>query len=300
MAPRSALPLLRALAPYLDLRLEIATLAGRAIAMDRAENWDRTIEAYHCLTENIADESSSPEAHIEEQYRAGIGDEFMAPARFTNVGVEPHDALLFFNFRADRMRQLVKLFTKKSPHTVQSRIRVPPDLFLASMTNYDNSFGEVRVLFPKKPVKNNLGEWVSASGLRQLRLAETEKYAHVTYFLNGGREIKYAGEERLLIPSLGLKNYAEKPIMSLPEVTNVLLSALQRRHFNFIAVNIANGDMVGHSGDLPAAIEAAKHVDTALAKIIPAAEAHEYAVGITADHGNIEYIELTLHNRTYN
>jgi 2,3-bisphosphoglycerate-independent phosphoglycerate mutase len=186
------------------------------------------------------------------------------------------------------MRQLGKLFLGRAPHTVQHSVTLSDNIFLASMTGYDETFTDIHVLFPKTNTKNNLGEWISKQGGKQLRLAETEKYAHVTYFINGGEEVKYPHEERLMIPSLGLKNYAEHPEMSLPELTTTLIHALSQAHTDIIISNIANGDMVGHSGDLSAAKIAVHHVDTALAHIVPAATTHGYTVVITADHGNIE------------
>jgi 2,3-bisphosphoglycerate-independent phosphoglycerate mutase len=156
------------------------------------------------------------------------------------------------------------------------------------MTNYDETFTNMHALFAKVNTKNNLGEWVSLQGGTQLRLTETEKYAHVTYFINGGEEVKYPHEERLMVPSLGLKNYAEHPEMSLPEVTKTLVHALEQKHFDLIICNIANGDMVGHSGDLAAAKAAVQYVDEALAKIVPTAIDNGYTAVITADHGNIE------------
>jgi len=290
MAPMSALPLLAALAPYLDEHTHIATVCGRAIGMDRTENWDRTTAFVETMTQGKNTVAESVHAFIERNYSEGITDEFMAPARFASTAVQENDAVVFFNFRADRMRQLVRLFLQRAPGAVQSTISVPKNLFLASAANYDDTFENVSVLFPKTVPKNNLGEWVSAQGLKQLRLAETEKEAHVTYFVNGGQDVQYPREERLVVPSLGLKNYAPEPQMSLPLLTQSLVRALSDAHFDFLVCNIANGDMVGHSGDFHAGVKAVLEVDAALAKIIPAAQEHGYTVILTADHGNIEYM----------
>lgn len=288
MAPQSALPLLQEVERSLPPSYRIATLIGRAIAMDRAEQWERTVETVHTLTSSEPTTTHTPEAYIHSNYDIGVGDEFMPPARFSTEAISDNDAVLCFNFRADRMRQLGKILLRTAPHTVQDTVTVPNNLFLASMTGYDETFTDIHVLFPKTNTKNNLGEWISAQGGKQLRLAETEKYAHVTYFVNGGEEVKYPHEERLMIPSLGLKNYAERPEMSLPELTDTLVRALEHAHFDLVICNIANGDMVGHSGNFEAAIHAVQHVDTALARIIPKATAHGYTTLITADHGNIE------------
>jgi 2,3-bisphosphoglycerate-independent phosphoglycerate mutase len=291
MPPKSALKLFDELKPYLDERVTIATTCGRAIGMDRTENWDRTIDSLQTILANSPSDSmetKTVENWIEKNYIQKITDEFMSPARFSYDVIQEHDAIIFFNFRADRMKQMVRLFLGIAPHTVQNDISIPDNLFLASMANYDESFKNVHVLFQKIVPKNNLGEWASKQDIKQLRLTETEKLAHVTYFINGGQNIQYKNEERLIIPSLGLKNYAPKPHMSLPEITKSLVRAMQQSHFELIVSNIANGDMVGHSGDFHAGLKAAKHVDLSLKKIIPAAKQAGYTVLITADHGNLE------------
>jgi len=196
---------------------------------------------------------------------------------------------VFFNFRADRMRQMIRLFTGLAPHVEMQKISVPSNLYLVSLTEYDPEFREVWVMYPPEYPVNTLGEWIAKKGLKQFRVAETEKYAHVTYFFNGGREEVFEGEERLVVPSLGLTNYSTHPEMSLPEVTKTLLWALASKKFDLVVCNIANGDMVGHSGDLSAGIKAVLAVEEALLKqIIPAAEKNGFTTLITADHGNIE------------
>jgi len=275
---------------YLDDRVHIATLCGRVIAMDRAENWDRTVAAYNNLTRVSDVETQTPRQYLEANYAERIEDEFVAPARFSDAAIQDNDAVLFFDFRADRMRQMMKLFLGIAPGAVQKHIAVPHNLFLASIARYDDTFENVAVLFPPTVPTNTLSEWLSIQGLKQFRLAETEKYAHLTYFLNGGREVKFKNEERLMIPSLGLKDYSTNPELSLEEITKSLIRTLGREHFDFIACNIANADMVGHTGNFDAAKKAVHHVDNALARIIPVAETHGYTVTITADHGNIEYV----------
>ncbi len=291
MAPMSANKLWKVLEKNLDKNVRVATLTGRAIAMDRTENWDRTVETFETLTKLKNTTDLTPLGYIEKNYTENIGDEFMNPARFTNDLIEDNDNIIFFNFRADRMKQLVKLFLAKAPNSIQKNLNVPKNLLFTSMARYDENFCKVGVVFERQIPKNNLGEWVSQQGLKHLKLTETEKYAHVTYFLNGGQEVQYKNEERLIVPSLGLKNYASQPEMSLPEVTKSLVRALTQKHFDLITCNIANGDMVGHSGDFAAAKVAVNHVDTALSQIFPVAEKNGYQIVLTADHGNIEHME---------
>ncbi|HAZ28289.1 MAG TPA: 2,3-bisphosphoglycerate-independent phosphoglycerate mutase [Candidatus Magasanikbacteria bacterium] len=313
MPPMSALTLLKKLEPFLNDTVQIASVCGRAIAMDRSETWERTVSAYNTLLavqpltplliSHAGEERFGASAmvemstmnvttYIEQNYAEGVGDEFIQPARFCDAGIQDNDAVIFFNFRADRMRQMVRLFLKKAPSAIQQHIMVPKNLFLSSLTSYNDDFdAHVMPFFPKEIPKNNMGEWLSTKGLTQFRITETEKYAHVTFFFNGGQEVTFPGEERLLIPSLGLANYASHPEMSLPEVTTSLCRVLTQERFDFVVCNIANGDMVGHSGDLTAGIRAVQHVDTALSKIVSKAEACGYTVVITADHGNIEYME---------
>ncbi len=292
MPPMSALPLVENVQHQLTPGVQIVSLCGRAIGMDRTENWDRTLEFYNTITSSTEKDILNIDSvsYIKQNYQEGITDEFIAPARFCNISIQENDAVLFFNFRADRMRQLVKLFTSRAPHAVQKNLTIPKNTFLASMANYDETFTDVDILFPKTTPVNNLGEWVSKQSGRQLRITETEKYAHVTYFINGGQEIQYPNEERLVIPSLGLKSYASEPQMSLPEVTSSLIRAVQTQHFDLVICNIANGDMVGHSGDYEAALQAIHHVDEALSQIIPVAQEYGYTIVITADHGNIEHM----------
>lgn len=289
MAPKSALGLLEEfIFPHLTNKIKISTICGRATAMDRSENWDRSVTTHHMLTKVNEIENKSVRQILEENYAENITDEFVQPTRFDNRTIENNDVVIFFNFRADRMRQTVRLFTNRAPKTVQDDVIVPNNLYLVSMTEYDADFKETWVLFPPDYPKNTLGEWISTQGLRQFRIAETEKYAHVTYFFNGGQEQAFPGEERLVIPSLGLTNYASNPEMSLDEVTASLERVLDKQKYDLIVCNLANGDMVGHSGDLQAGIEAVKKVDEALMKIIPACERNNYTAVITADHGNIE------------
>lgn len=290
MAQKSALDIfVKRVLPLLNDDIKITTICGRAVAMDRSENWERTNMIYDLLTSNknfYTGEGVSKE--IEKNYEEGITDEFIQPTRFSKKVIEKNDAVIFFNFRADRMRQLVRLFTGRGPHIEQEKIEVSENLYLASMTEYDPEYREVWTMFPPEYPKNTLGEWLSVQGVKQFRIAETEKYAHITYFFNGGQEREFVGEERLVIPSLGLINYASNPEMSLPEVVNMLSKVLKKQEHGLVVSNFANGDMVGHSGNLEAGIQAVKEVDKALSQIVPVALENNFTVIITADHGNIE------------
>ena len=289
MAQKSALDLLkREILPRLNERIKISTICGRATAMDRSQNWERTLTTFDLLTDNEDINTLGIEKCLEENYTAGITDEFVQPTRFDDCKIASGDAVVFFNFRADRMRQLADVFLGRAPGAEQDKAKSLTGLCLISMTEYDPEYKDIKAMFPPAYPKNTLGEWLSTNGKKQFRLAETEKYAHVTYFFNGGREEEFIGETRMVIPSLGLINYASHPEMSLPEVTKTLIRVLEKKEHDLIVCNLANGDMVGHSGDLDAGVRAIKEIDKALAEIIPAATAGEFVVLITADHGNIE------------
>ena len=289
MPPKSALKMLEEkVLPLLDENISLSTLCGRAVAMDRSENWDRTETIYKLLTEKKEITTLSPIQFIENQYQNNITDEFVEPQRFDEKTISDNDVILFFNFRADRMRQLTRLFSGMAPNTVQDDVNVPINLFIGTMTEYDKEIKNVSVLYPPEIPANGLGEWISKQNLKQFRIAETEKYAHVTYFFNGGHEAVFPGEERLVIPSLGLTNYASNPEMSLPEVTTSLNRALDEQKYDLVICNLANGDMIGHTGNKEAAETAIKIVDESLQKIVETAQKNNYEIIITADHGNIE------------
>lgn len=291
MPPKSALDMLkREILPELDATVEITTMCGRATAMDRNENWGRTGETFELLTEIKEISAEKPDDFLAAQYTAGVTDEFIQPTRFSQEVVGADDAVIFFNFRADRMRQLARYFIGQAPESEQARVKLPLNLYLASLTEYDAEFRQIWVMYPPEYPKNTLGEWVSAHNLKQFRVTETEKYAHLTYFFNGGQEQTFEGESRLVIPSLGLTNYASQPEMSLPEVVKTLNRVLDEREYDLVITNFANGDMVAHSGDFPACLKAVAEVDKALAQVIPVALKNDYTVVITADHGNIEHM----------
>jgi len=290
-APRSALPsvqsteaLLRSLGPH-----GIATVAGRYYAMDRDKRWDRTERAYRALVAGEGERTATPEEAVERAYGRGEGDEFVAP---TVVGdpaarrIARGDAVVAFNFRPDRMRQLSRALGDPA-FDAFARPEGPLQLHYVCMTEYDETF-PYPVLFRDEPLRKTLGEVVSAAGIRQLRIAETEKYAHVTYFLNGSEEKPFPGEDRALIPSPKVATYDLKPEMSGVEVTDTLVRRLADETCGFFVLNYANADMVGHTGVIPAAIRAVETVDTGLGRVLEAVRARGGFALVTADHGNAE------------
>ena len=228
---------------------------------------------------------------VRVSYRQGITDEFLEPQYLTDahgvaVGrIRPHDAVVFVNFRNDRAKELTTVLTQEARPDFEME---PLPLYFCTMTPYDPTYKGLHVLFPKENVVNTIGEWVSAQGLRQLRIAETEKYAHVTFFLNGGREAPYEGEDRILVPSPSVATYDLQPQMSAPEVTEKLVEAIATEQYDFICLNFANGDMVGHTGVYDAIEKAVVTVDACAGAVIDAARAHGYEVVQIADHGNAD------------
>ena len=277
--------------------VSIATVCGRFFAMDRDKRWERVERAYHAIALGLGDVITSPHDYITDSYAKGTTDEFIEPGVTAVQAFDKDDALVFFNFREDRMREIVT--TLCSPHFTEFDREAPviqPEKTLC-FTEYDSSLG-LPFLFPQLDIKNHLGEVVAHHGLQQLRIAETEKYPHVTYFLNGGIEQAYPGEERQLVPSpRDVKTYDEKPEMSAEGVCNLVLQGLSTGKYDLIVVNFANCDMVGHTGVIEAGIKAVETVDTCLAKIIDQLERVEGEALIIADHGNAEQM-LNLSDET--
>lgn len=275
--------------------LKLADVTGRFYAMDRDQRWERTEAAYQLYTKGVAQQSAANIiSAITAAYSRDEGDEFITPTRLlpdTEGCINPGDVVIYLNTRADRMRQMVKALS--IPFSVPFTREAEPRLAHSfTMGRYDQTFdSKVTVLFRSELVPNTLGEIISAAGLKQLRMAETEKYAHVTHFFSGGREDAFVGEERILVPSPKVRTYDLQPEMSLPELSGKLVDALNKQTYNLMVVNFANGDMVGHSGNLGAATLAVKAIDQALAQVIPAAEASGYDVLILADHGNCEEMD---------
>ncbi len=265
----------------------IATLCGRFYAMDRDKRWDRIEKAYNLLVKKRADfVYSSALEGIQAAYQRGETDEFVQPTLLDSEGcVEDGDVVFFMNFRADRAREISYAFTKEQFLEFE-RHRVNLGGYV-TLTQYAKDL-VTEVAYPPKQLKNILGEVVANAGLKQLRIAETEKYAHVTYFVNGGREEAFVGEERVLVPSPKVATYDLQPEMSLYEVTDKLLQAIESRKFDLIVANFANTDMVGHTGKLEAAICAVEKVDEAIGKILEALRQTNGEMVLIADHGNAE------------
>ncbi len=269
---------------------KIGTVIGRFYAMDRDKRWERTQAAYDAIVSaKAAKEFSDPVAYIRSQYEANTTDEFLPPAIAKGYpGVKDGDGILFFNFRADRARQLTRALTQTEFDSFRRETKPALAGFVA-MTPYDESLVDVPCAYQKAKVPNTLGEVISRLGGKQLRIAETEKYAHVTYFFNGGEERVFDGEKRVLIPSpREVRTYDQKPEMSAQQVTDSLLKELASTDYRFVVVNFANPDMVGHTGNLPAAIRAVETVDKCVGKIVEWVEENGGFAILTADHGNCE------------
>ena len=267
---------------------KVATIIGRYYAMDRDKRWERVKIAYDQLVGGEGRKVSDMVKAVEESYAEGVTDEFMKPIvnEAYDSRIEEGDAIIFFNFRNDRAKELTIVLTQKDMdaegmHTV-------PGLQYYCLTPYDASFTGVHILFDKENVNNTLGEYLSAQGLKQLHIAETEKYAHVTFFLNGGRELPFDGEDRILVPSPKVATYDLQPEMSAYIVRDKLVEAIGTDKYDFIVVNFANGDMVGHTGVYEAIEKAVVAVDACVHDVIEAAKAHNYEAIIIADHGNAD------------
>lgn len=282
--PQSALGYLSEIEKLCNEKVSIASISGRFYAMDRDKRWERVQQAYESIAQGKNPSSISPQEYIKAQYDEGIFDEFIIPASFGDYkGMEAGEAFVFVNFRSDRAREIVE--SLGNPHFSEFEREFIP-LSIATMTEYDATF-PYPILFPKQKVQNTLAEVIATNGLRQFHTAETEKYAHVTFFFNGGREEPYPNEERCLVPSPNVKTYDLQPQMSANEVGDCVLGAI-KEGYDFIVVNFANGDMVGHTGNFEAAIKAVEAVDYELGRIIESAKANNYALFITSDHGNCE------------
>jgi 2,3-bisphosphoglycerate-independent phosphoglycerate mutase len=273
--------------------VRVATLSGRYYAMDRDKRWDRTERAYRCLTEGVGNKADSALEAIRKSYEQKVTDEFVLPTVISGVVPEglirDGDGVIFFNFRADRARQLTRALTEEDFREFPRKRRPALSTFV-TMTQYDETF-KVPVAYPPRQIKKILGELASQAGVRQLRIAETEKYAHVTYFFNGGQEKKFPGEARILIPSpKEVATYDLKPEMSAREVTEALVKQLREQDIGMIIANYANADMVGHTGNFEAAVQACEVIDECMGKVVDAAMGQKGKMIITADHGNIEQL----------
>ncbi len=266
----------------------VGTVSGRYYSMDRDKRWDRTRRAWEALVHGRGADAPDPVAAIERSYERGTTDEFIEPVIISGSDptVEDGDALVFVNFRADRMRQIVSAFAQ-ADFDAFDREAIPSDVFIATMTQYEPDFS-VEVAFPPEDVLNPLARVISDAGLRQFHSAETEKYAHVTYFINGGREEPFPGEDRTMIQSPNVATYDLQPEMSAPEVTAAAVGAIASKDYQFVVINYANGDMVGHTGVFDAAVTAIEAVDQGLGQVVDATLTAGGCVIATADHGNAE------------
>lgn len=269
----------------------IATVAGRFYTMDRNNNWDRTAKAYLAMTQGIGNQTDDPIKAVELSYKKKIYDEEFLPTVITDNGqpigkIGNGDSLIFFNFRPDRARQITKAFVIKDLDRFE-RPEFLSELFYVAFTEYEKNL-PVKVAFVSDEPANTLGEVISQAGLKQLRIAETEKYAHVTYFFNGGKEDKSPGEEHMLVPSPAVDSYDKKPEMSAVEVTSKVLDAVNKEAYDFILINYANADMVGHTSNITATVTALEMLDKLLGKVVKAVLEKDGVVLITADHGNAE------------
>ena len=267
----------------------VASIIGRYYAMDRDKRWERVKVAYDQLIKGEGRPAADMAAAVEESYAEGVTDEFIKPIVNSTVDgtIKEGDVVIFFNYRNDRAKEITVVLTQKDmPEEGMTTI---PGLQYYCMTPYDASFTGVHILFDKENVQNTLGEYLSALGKKQLHIAETEKYAHVTFFFNGGRETPFDGEDRILVPSPKVATYDLKPEMSAFEVKDKLVEAINTQKYDFIVVNYANGDMVGHTGVYSAIETAVKAVDACVKDTVEAAKANDYEVIIIADHGNADY-----------
>jgi len=273
-------------------KAKFATLIGRYYGMDRDNNWNRVKLAYDMLTKSEGQKSSDLLATIQESYDAGITDEFIKPIVMTDENNQPlttiqeGDVVICFNYRTDRLREMTIAFTQEN-HPEQDMYTIPLEWY--TMTNYKSSFKNIHVIYDKDNVVNTLGEVVSNAGLNQIRIAETEKYAHVTFFFSGGRESEFKGERRILVPSPKVATYDLQPEMSAPQVKDAIVEALNAKSADFVCLNFANGDMVGHTGVYSAIQTAVKAVDQCVKEVVEAARNNGYDVLVIADHGNADF-----------
>lgn len=269
---------------------QLASITGRYFAMDRDQRWERVKKAYDVMVHGLGAPTHDPVQAMEDNYNNNITDEFIEPIVVLN-GTEPAalieegDVIIFFNYRTDRGRELTQMLSQNDYHEQNTHAL---DLYYVTMTKYDESYNNIKVIFEKDNLKNTLGEVLAAAGKTQIRIAETEKYPHVTFFFNGGQEIAFNGEERLMCNSPKVATYDLQPEMSIDCVASSIIPEINKHTADFICLNFANPDMVGHTGSMQAAIMACEAVDAAAGEVITAAIKNEYTVIVIADHGNCE------------
>lgn len=270
---------------------ELASVTGRYYAMDRDNRWERIQLAYDALVNGKGNYSTDATESIQQSYNSGITDEFIKPIIIVDENKQPKatikedDVVIFFNFRTDRGRELTEVLSQKNiPELNMKKLH----LYFVTMTNYDERFNNIKTIYTSKNIKNTLGEVLEKANKKQIRIAETEKYPHVTFFFSGGREKEFKGETRLLCPSPKVATYDLKPEMSAYEIRDAIVPELEKGDVDFVCLNFANGDMVGHTGVFEAAIKACETVDICVNDVITAALENEYTTILIADHGNCE------------
>ena len=290
--PKSGVLFISEIENYIkNTHVKLASIVGRYYAMDRDRRWERVKLAYDLLVHGLGIPSVNAVDSIQESYREGVTDEFIKPIVMTADGTNPiatiqeDDVVVFFNFRTDRGRQLTEVLSQIDMHE-QNMHKL--QLYYVTMTNYDDSYKNVHVVYDKDNLTETLGEVLAKHGKKQIRIAETEKYPHVTFFFSGGREEPFEGEKRLLCPSPKVATYDLKPEMSAYDLKDALLPELQKGEVDFVCLNFANGDMVGHTGVMEAAIKACEAVDACAKAVIETALANGYTTIVIADHGNCE------------
>jgi 2,3-bisphosphoglycerate-independent phosphoglycerate mutase len=267
---------------------ELASIIGRYYAMDRDNRWERVQLAYDLLVNGKGEYFSSAEEAFKSSYADGITDEFIKPIlldKKPESRIEPNDSVIFYNIRGDRAREISRALNEENFSEFDTK---KLNLLYSTFTSYDETFEFAQVSYPPQELKNTLGEWVSKKGKKQFRIAETEKYPHVTYFFNGGVEVPNEGEDRLVIPSPKVATYDLQPEMNADQVSNALCEKLASEEYDLVILNFANPDMVGHTGVMEAAIKAVEAIDKELKKVIETANAHGYTSLIIADHGNAD------------
>jgi 2,3-bisphosphoglycerate-independent phosphoglycerate mutase len=292
--PKSGLGFITELQKHLNTSVgKIATVNGRYYAMDRDKRWERVKLAYDAMVNGIGEKATDGIAAVEQSYLQNITDEFIKPSIIVGedqlplATIKDGDTAICFNFRTDRCREISEVLTQKDfPGNGMHKL----SLHYTTMTQYDHSFKNVEVVFENDDLKNTLGDIVAQHGLKQIRIAETEKYPHVTFFFSGGREVPFDGEKRIMAPSAKVATYDLKPEMSAYELTDFIVPEIENKSVDFICLNYANTDMVGHTGVFAAGIKAAETVDKCVEKVVTAALKNGYTIFLTADHGNADYM----------
>lgn len=290
--PKSGLPFIKDLQAHMAKTTgKLASIVGRYFAMDRDKRWERVKLAYDLLVNGVGDKSTDALASIQKSYDANVTDEFIKPIVLTDASQNPvakiqeGDAVICFNFRTDRGREITMALTQQDfPEQGMKKLK----LYYVTLTNYDDSFNDVKVIFDKDNLNNTLGEVVSKAGKKQIRIAETEKYPHVTFFFSGGREEAFPGESRILCPSPKVATYDLQPEMSARDIRDKIIPELEKKSADFICLNFANPDMVGHTGVFSAAVTACETVDQCNEAVTEVARKNGYSIIIIADHGNAD------------